>query len=513
MHLLLPIALLHAIRSIRSAKSRIGHHPFIRVMADATPKTAALDNIFLCPSTLKDEVDLSDWPKSEVFINGTPCMNHEEILAMENRAEFIECMAEVVNTTTHTLHALGIDASLSDGSLLGWYRHSKTFIPWDVDADMTLLKEECRDSFEEYASPKQKNMAQVIQSRLPSQNYRATAVKSGVGSEIKDETWEGCDADELRVVHKIGKVACHVDLFFLYRSNDPTAPCKCPGNSDGSQLCGKFGKLCGNYGDLYPAKWDVQEGADCKVPRKPVVSLQLKYGRPGMPGITFTNMKKVPMNYKFGKAWMVVIGSAAEATESALPGNASKQAPQSQFRGSSDGGSAADPTREFPTSKLKVSGSPIDVKQSNKGASLPKTTSPSSDVETTLQNIIATTTDELVHPDVANLNVIGETANQQSVGKPATTSVEESSAAPILHNDDLIMIPEIEERQKTKEVGIKPFARTRVLPPRFSMNHAIDEEAEELNSTAEDYRYSDNGVVKCIKFKGATCVFLACYHA
>ncbi|KAF4724016.1 hypothetical protein FOZ62_013172, partial [Perkinsus olseni] len=162
-----------------SVESMFSPHPFIRVVADGAPETAALDNLFLCPSMVKDEVDMSNWPMQEVTINGTLCMNHEEILAMETRSKFLECMTEVVNTTTHVLHDLSIDASLSDGSLLGWYRHSKTFIPWDVDADMTLLKEECRDAFEKHGGPEQKNMAELIQSRLPDQGYRATAVKAG----------------------------------------------------------------------------------------------------------------------------------------------------------------------------------------------------------------------------------------------------------------------------------------------------------------------------------------------
>ncbi|KAF4666621.1 hypothetical protein FOL47_004010 [Perkinsus chesapeaki] len=466
-------------------------HAYIRVVADAAPTTAPLEKIFLCPLSVKDEVETSRWPKEEILINSTLCLNHEEILAMETRSKFFECMTEVINTTTHVLDKLGVDASLSDGSLLGWYRHSKTFIPWDLDADMTLLKENCRESFKKNAISGQKNMAEVIQARLPAKDYRATAIKSGVGSEVKSDTWEKCEADELRVVHRVGKVSCHVDLFFLYRSNDKTAPCKCEGNNDGKQLCGKFGKLCANHDDLFPSKWDVQDGADCRVPKKPLVSLQLKYGRPGMPGIAFTNMKKVPLNYKFNGGWMVVIGTAVKSGVLVPP----KKAEASNLRGF--GGEPrkevqkpdkAQEGKKKPETEEKKEAQKNEKKSPEKAEKKPN---PPEDKPRKPSKQAATQgkAESRKSPTAkGNTGAAG-------AGKPAKPKVDETASSTNAGDgtveDGVISIPEINSEVAPVEVGIKEFVRPE-RPDRGSNSyndpeeHADDRDADDGESDQND---------------------------
>ncbi|KAF4702009.1 hypothetical protein FOZ62_010802, partial [Perkinsus olseni] len=98
--------------------SSSSRHPFIRVYDEQNPISAPDDHLFLCPQPFIDELDLSDWPRHEVTINGSECISSEELFATEDNAVFFECLATTINATTHVLDSIGIDASISDGTLL-----------------------------------------------------------------------------------------------------------------------------------------------------------------------------------------------------------------------------------------------------------------------------------------------------------------------------------------------------------------------------------------------------------
>mmetsp|Transcript_19024 Transcript_19024/g.15923 ORF Transcript_19024/g.15923 Transcript_19024/m.15923 type:complete len:325 (+) Transcript_19024:226-1200(+) len=206
------------------------------------------------------------------------------------------------------MDTIGLSPALSDGSLLGWYRHHKGYIPWDVDADTSIMKADCRESFKKYAKPDQKNIAQVLQERMPEDRgyFRVRGIKYLVGSELDHEDWEGCENPEFRVVHTWNGTACHVDIFQMLQSTDPDTPCSsCPGYKDGkTTVCRTAeGGVCGLKNDYEPASWDRLDWGDCKVPNKPVAALESQY--PGS-GIELNNLKLVPGNYKYGKQVLVV---------------------------------------------------------------------------------------------------------------------------------------------------------------------------------------------------------------
>ncbi|KAF4689979.1 hypothetical protein FOZ60_000898 [Perkinsus olseni] len=121
---------------------------FIRVFPEGEVGHAPSENLFLCPMNVTDGVDLSSWPSEEVTIDGTLCMDCDELMEVDKRGDFLKCLTEVTNATTHALDMLGIDASIIDGTLLGWQRHDKGHIPWDVDADLTIMQEPLSTGFQ-----------------------------------------------------------------------------------------------------------------------------------------------------------------------------------------------------------------------------------------------------------------------------------------------------------------------------------------------------------------------------
>ncbi|EER14825.1 hypothetical protein Pmar_PMAR009420 [Perkinsus marinus ATCC 50983] len=306
------------------------------VYAEQNPISAPLDHLFLCPAELKDKTDLSKWPRHEVTIDGSKCSSHKELLAEEDRAQFFQCLTDVVNITTHAMDTIGLSPALSDGTLLGWYRHHKGYIPWDVDADTSIMKADCRDSFKKYAKPEHKNIAQVLQERMPDdKHFRVRGIKYMVGSELGEDDWEGCENPEFRVVHSLNGTNCHVDIFQMLQSTDPEAPCtSCPGYNDGAvTVCRTAnGGVCGLKSDYEPSTWDRLDWGDCKIPNNPVGALESQY--PG-PGIELNNLKLIPGNYKYG-AQMLVVGRPVDAYGNDI-GDVTSPINLPSLRGSDDG--------------------------------------------------------------------------------------------------------------------------------------------------------------------------------
>ncbi|KAF4741841.1 hypothetical protein FOZ62_027983, partial [Perkinsus olseni] len=216
------------------------------------------------------------------------------------------------------------------------------------------------------------------------------------------------------------------------------------------------------------------------------------YGRPGMPGINFTNMKKVPMNYKFGEAWMVVIGTGAATGQLIPPRNAFERTSESNFRGS-DRSSAADTMTESPAPTPEESDDPMEEQHSDEVVSVQDQALVTPDVEEVLQGIVGTTVQALRQPGEKHLRATAEEVAQhlaeQIVAKMGGQNLT-SSPSP---DDDLIAIPEMEVTEKPKEAGIKPLVRRGMSSHSYPESDGIDEElAAESDDTADDYWASDH---------------------
>ncbi|EER04866.1 hypothetical protein Pmar_PMAR024108, partial [Perkinsus marinus ATCC 50983] len=259
---------------------------FIRVFPVKEVDHAPSENLFLCPMNVTDGVDLTSWPSKEVIINSTLCMDYDELMEFNNRGDFLKCLTEVINVATHALDRLGVDATIIDGTLLGWQRHDKNHIPWDVDGDLLIMQSHCRKAFSTHATTHHKNMASLLQEYLPDDSrYRVVAVKYGIGSELSPDEWEGCNTSEIRVTHNYHGVSCHADVFQMLQSSDPGSPCgRCPlpvnaSPSSTITVCRSSpGDQCGLLDDLLPTRWDHMNGVNVRVPANPEAALKSHFG-------------------------------------------------------------------------------------------------------------------------------------------------------------------------------------------------------------------------------------------
>lgn len=76
--------------------------------------------------------------------------------------ERMRSIVGTLNATIQTMQALGLAVFLDSGTLIGWYRHNGTVIPWDVDGDVGTITEECLAKY-----PDQGALEKKIRKLLP----------------------------------------------------------------------------------------------------------------------------------------------------------------------------------------------------------------------------------------------------------------------------------------------------------------------------------------------------------
>lgn len=91
-------------------------------------------------STIDDDIFGGLWQARRHLV--APYFN-ETIYHNMIQKERISYLVEALNVTLRVLEAVNLAAFLDAGVLLGWYRHNGSMIPWDIDADVGIITEEC----------------------------------------------------------------------------------------------------------------------------------------------------------------------------------------------------------------------------------------------------------------------------------------------------------------------------------------------------------------------------------
>ncbi len=71
-----------------------------------------------------------------------------------------------LNATINVLQKVGLDVFIDAGTLLGWYRHDGMPIPWDIDADVGIFGDICRERF-----PDQRKLLELLRAKIEPSYY------------------------------------------------------------------------------------------------------------------------------------------------------------------------------------------------------------------------------------------------------------------------------------------------------------------------------------------------------
>ncbi|KAF4657385.1 hypothetical protein FOL47_008462 [Perkinsus chesapeaki] len=199
-------------------KFELGTRPqVIRVWNETELQHADLDDIFLCPKqTVSYLRKSSGWPKSDLYIDGRKCLRTSEIQAANS--DRLECVAKVTGFTSELLSNLGLDAFITDGTLLGWFRHNGGQIPWDLDGDIGVLRSQCTQAVSDGGV---EGISDIIKDKLPP-GYFLYAIDEDhvVHSNPSGSEFKQCDVPELRVGSTVNDQWCHTDIYISIDDED-----------------------------------------------------------------------------------------------------------------------------------------------------------------------------------------------------------------------------------------------------------------------------------------------------
>ena len=108
--------------------------------------------------------------------------------------ERLEYLVGTANATVAALNAVGLQAFIDAGSLLGWYRHDGKPIPWDIDVDIGILGDECRSKFPDQSVLEAKLRA-VIDPRYAVDFFSCDVVPDQEFAGVIGDTQTGMKAD------------------------------------------------------------------------------------------------------------------------------------------------------------------------------------------------------------------------------------------------------------------------------------------------------------------------------
>jgi hypothetical protein len=91
--------------------------------------------------------------------------NESGLDAIEQRERHVHIL-DALNATITVLQKVGLEPFIDAGTLLGWYRHNGEAIPWDIDADVGILGDLCREKY-----PDQAALLELLRSEIQPDYY------------------------------------------------------------------------------------------------------------------------------------------------------------------------------------------------------------------------------------------------------------------------------------------------------------------------------------------------------
>ena len=110
-------------------------------------------------STIDDDIFGGLWQARRHFVE--PYFD-ETIYHTMTQRERLQLLVEALNVTLSVLEQVNLATFLDAGVLLGWYRHNGSMIPWDIDADVGVITNECLSKY-----PDQGELERLVRDLLP----------------------------------------------------------------------------------------------------------------------------------------------------------------------------------------------------------------------------------------------------------------------------------------------------------------------------------------------------------
>ena len=78
------------------------------------------------------------------------------------QSDRLDLLVQALNVSVRAMEQVNLQTFIDAGVLLGWYRHHGQMIPWDIDADLGILTDECLEKY-----PDQAKLESKLRSVLP----------------------------------------------------------------------------------------------------------------------------------------------------------------------------------------------------------------------------------------------------------------------------------------------------------------------------------------------------------
>jgi len=179
------------------------------------------------------------------------------------QAERLQKLGEAIIATTDAFDSLGMNVFLESATLIGWWRHNETHMPWDTDTDVGMLREQC----DRVRITKEKLQKQL------SPPYKV--VKFGC------TCLEDCEGDSERIAGRVADTSngFFVDIFSYERIPEEEAPSWMEGKIFRRRIADRHSNYVFPESTLLPLQDATFDNHAVHIPAEPESFLSWEYGQ------------------------------------------------------------------------------------------------------------------------------------------------------------------------------------------------------------------------------------------